>query len=565
MAKQPDITVVSSGFYSTATINANFEAVQEAFDNVISRDGSSPNTMSADLDMNSNGILNASSVHSSRFYRNGVELVPSGLISVEYENYTEGSTGTVAREVPDRLRDLVTVKDFGADPSNSSSENTADFQAAIDSGKSPIFVPQGNYSLNVSSLTGVDRATGGVFLGLGSTYNSSDKFHGLRGWHFGPDGVYVENYDIWMNDNRDSGVDDQQTGASILLTCKSDDTVGVKAGLAITAQQEGTVHGNAARFNSINSSTFAGANTTLYTETRTHGAAVATFGIHNEQKKGDGGTSISFSSENAIFVDSGLHIGFKMQQSSSGNAASTAHPDTGEWPKELDSAWAFYVLGTETDETWNSGTTYEVGQWVVHSGTFYSCILGHTNQTPPNATYWQSEGTEDLRGKWKYGLYFKNNAIRSTGETIRIESLANYHFHTTPGAASTGADIFLQADSPYGLVMTGTYSSGSAIRVPTGMAVSFDSTGTIKQLYSSGQMRWLNGANERVSIEIDPTPRILLNETQVVGERQTGWSVMTGTAVKGGSFDTSTVTLGQLATVVKALQDAAVVHGLIGA
>lgn len=42
---------------------------------------------------------------------------------------------------------------------------------------------------------------------------------------------------------------------------------------------------------------------------------------------------------------------------------------------------------------WNGGTAYEVGDHVTHnsSNTQYKCILAHTNQEPPNATYWTAE------------------------------------------------------------------------------------------------------------------------------------------------------------------------------
>jgi hypothetical protein len=56
---------------------------------------------------------------------------------------------------------------------------------------------------------------------------------------------------------------------------------------------------------------------------------------------------------------------------------------------------------------------------------------------------------------------------------------------------------------------------------------------------------------------------ITINGNKVLGPRQTGWSAMTGTATKGGG-DTSTVTLQQLAQVVKALVDTLTTHGLIG-
>lgn len=62
MAKKPSLTTISSGYASTTTLNANFEALRQAFDNTLSRDGSVPNTMLADLDLNSNDIINVKTI-----------------------------------------------------------------------------------------------------------------------------------------------------------------------------------------------------------------------------------------------------------------------------------------------------------------------------------------------------------------------------------------------------------------------------------------------------------------------------------------------------------------------
>lgn len=39
-------------------------------------------------------------------------------------------------------------------------------------------------------------------------------------------------------------------------------------------------------------------------------------------------------------------------------------------------------------DVWSGATAYVVGDVVDVAGTFYVCILGHTNQTPPDGTYW---------------------------------------------------------------------------------------------------------------------------------------------------------------------------------
>lgn len=58
MAKKPNISTVTSGYQGTATLNSNFQNIRDQFDNTISRDGSTPNAMLADLDMNGYAILN---------------------------------------------------------------------------------------------------------------------------------------------------------------------------------------------------------------------------------------------------------------------------------------------------------------------------------------------------------------------------------------------------------------------------------------------------------------------------------------------------------------------------
>ena len=59
MTKKPTVTTLASGFNSTETLNANFEALRDGFDNTLSLDGSTPNAMEADLDLNGNNIIGA--------------------------------------------------------------------------------------------------------------------------------------------------------------------------------------------------------------------------------------------------------------------------------------------------------------------------------------------------------------------------------------------------------------------------------------------------------------------------------------------------------------------------
>lgn len=53
-----DVTNLQNEATAILTINGNSQTIEDAFDNTLSRDGTSPNQMEADLDMNGNRILN---------------------------------------------------------------------------------------------------------------------------------------------------------------------------------------------------------------------------------------------------------------------------------------------------------------------------------------------------------------------------------------------------------------------------------------------------------------------------------------------------------------------------
>lgn len=59
MAKEPTLNTITTGYFSTPALNDNFTNIYDAFTNTLSLDGSTPNAMGADLDMNGNDILNA--------------------------------------------------------------------------------------------------------------------------------------------------------------------------------------------------------------------------------------------------------------------------------------------------------------------------------------------------------------------------------------------------------------------------------------------------------------------------------------------------------------------------
>lgn len=103
-----------------------------------------------------------------------------------------------------------------------------------------------------------------------------------------------------------------------------------------------------------------------------------------------------------------------------------------------------------------------------------------------------------------------------------------------------------------------------------------DSSGNKKMIgVNSGYLRVTNNAGTQEIFTLDDTGNSTffgdvsaghykVSGTQVVGPRDTGWVAMTGTGNKSTSYDTSTITLVQLAQRVNSLQAVLTAHGLIG-
>lgn len=67
---------ISSGFNTSNSLNTNFDNIETALEDCLSRSGAAPNAMSADLDMNDNDILNVRAIDVSSITVDG-EAIPS--------------------------------------------------------------------------------------------------------------------------------------------------------------------------------------------------------------------------------------------------------------------------------------------------------------------------------------------------------------------------------------------------------------------------------------------------------------------------------------------------------
>lgn len=163
MAKKPVIVTVPQITSNTGSINSNFSNIKEAFNNTLSRDGSTPNQMNADIDLNSNDLLNVRNLNVSNLTVGGVDYETatndirffeerSGLVT-EWDSYNATTKAAVVNgtlwtaDGLDYERDIAAtmipdlagwkpvgqpdVGHFGAE-GNSVTDDTAAIQAAID-------------------------------------------------------------------------------------------------------------------------------------------------------------------------------------------------------------------------------------------------------------------------------------------------------------------------------------------------------------------------------------------------------------------------------------------------
>lgn len=93
MAKKPDITTIASGYYSRQALNSNFENLRDKFDNTLSLDGSTPNAMGADFDVNGYRILNAGQIDTDALYLNGIAVTSASDVDFQTTYLTASYTG----------------------------------------------------------------------------------------------------------------------------------------------------------------------------------------------------------------------------------------------------------------------------------------------------------------------------------------------------------------------------------------------------------------------------------------------------------------------------------------
>jgi len=91
MAKTATVNTITSGYASQTQLNENFFNINNALNNTLSRDGSLPNAMNADLDLNNNDLLNVKAI-----YVDGVNVLNVlDNVTVSTASPTGGNNGDI--------------------------------------------------------------------------------------------------------------------------------------------------------------------------------------------------------------------------------------------------------------------------------------------------------------------------------------------------------------------------------------------------------------------------------------------------------------------------------------
>lgn len=116
-----EIDAIQSGYRSLQRLNTNFDAIETAFENTLSRDGTAPNQMEASIDMNSNPLLNlptptTAQEPATKAYVDELALgTPNVLLALSdlsNATYTQEESGAVERTALAKLSDIAHVDDY---------------------------------------------------------------------------------------------------------------------------------------------------------------------------------------------------------------------------------------------------------------------------------------------------------------------------------------------------------------------------------------------------------------------------------------------------------------------
>lgn len=157
---------IASGFQSNTAANTNNTLIETALENTLSRDGTSPNQMGANIDMNTYSVINlgapANATAAARLQdisdsdATGAAsailraelLLASDTTGGQIVGFKQSGTGAViSRKIQDKLRETISIKDFGAIGDGVTDDTAAITSFFTASSGKYCFLPPGSYKV----------------------------------------------------------------------------------------------------------------------------------------------------------------------------------------------------------------------------------------------------------------------------------------------------------------------------------------------------------------------------------------------------------------------------------
>ena len=339
-------------------------------------------------------------------------------------SFTQSGTGAVSRTISDKLRDTISIKDFGAtiDGNNDATEiNYAKTQQGVQGG--PLLIPAGTIDDNGTDYTNV----GGL---------------------------------SYYNDSFSTGINfpEQARKSLILLTAETStnttlsDSLG-RIPLSITTTAKGAQHSSGARSNLLNQSTNGNGNTGFYGRATNYSNAFWGAAIHGETRH-NGGTSIGISSENAGYSVNGSMYGVTSHITT---GTSDTHPEDNSTSvaSPTGDRVGFITLGSDQTST------------VGNNGRWLEGLRIKDNSIATTGTGIKIEGSQSSSGSIAKGIdlsgTFSTAAVKISYDQ-KIQWGIDYSIQGTTG---TGIDLITPTSSFRVYATAAVIQCGGMIRPST--------------------------------------------------------------------------------------------------
>lgn len=216
------------------------------------------------------------------------------------------------------------------------------------------------------------------------------------------------------------------------------------------------------------------------------------------------------------------------------------------------------------------GQAYKRGEASTGAGVFEAIdpreIADPTSGMPALEVDIRACGTDDLNSRNAIDIVATRLGPDGahTGADMVCGSGLSFQNGSDVGHAAFGRLIWAKpgTETDIGIDLSVATINSIAILLAQSQVICFD-VGLTRKLYHNGGGYQFCGSAGTPVAQITDNGAYYVGANQIIGSRNTGWTASTGTATKGG-FNASSVTLPQLASQVKALQDALTLHGLIG-